>query len=160
MYFARTTSERPLREVAKLLRSSQVHCNWISGSNNDPNIIYTQYHFRLVLTTTTGLHWRPRHLATPHSLYPTSERGCHGVGSTPGTIQCDLGWENYCKHPITPWSIFLPLEALSCFQLHQRLARRSPGVCRWFPENLEEIATFILCRKSNYPLELGDVVRV
>ena len=106
MYFARTIYEQPSREVAKVLRSSQVHCNWISGSNNNPNIIYTQYHFRPVWTPTTGHHWRPRHLATPHDLYLTSERGCHGVGSTPGTIQCDLGWENYCKHPITLWSVF------------------------------------------------------
>ena len=142
MYFARTTSKQPLREVAKVLRSSQVHYNWISGSNNAPNIIYTQYHSWSVWTPTTVLQWHPWHLATPHNLCPTSERGCHGVGSTPGTIQCDLGWENYCKHPITPWSIFLPLEALLCFQLHQRLAIRAPGVCRWFPVNLEVIATF------------------
>ena len=112
MYFARTISEQPLREVAKVLRSSQVHCNWISGSNNDPNIIYTQYHFRLVLTTTTGLHWRPRHLATPHDLCPTSERGCHGVGSTPGTIQCDLD-EKTTGNIRLPCGVFFSILRLS-----------------------------------------------
>ena len=77
--FNLTTSAQPLREISKVLRPWQVHYNWISGSKNAPNIINTQYHFGLVSTPTTGLHWCPRHLATPRNLCPTSERGWHGV---------------------------------------------------------------------------------
>ena len=83
MYLARATSEQPLRKAAKVLRPSKVYYNWISGSKNAPNIIYTQYHFGPVSTPTTGLQCHPWHLATPHDLCPTSEGGCHGVGSTP-----------------------------------------------------------------------------
>ena len=112
MYLARATFAQPLRDVAKVLRSSQVHYNWISGSNNAPNIIYTQYHSWSVWTPTTVLQWHPWHLATPHDLCPTSERGCHGVGSTPGTIQCDLN-EKTTGNIRLPCGVFFSILRLS-----------------------------------------------
>ena len=62
-------------------------------------------------------------------------------------------WLRFSKNSITPWSVFLQLEALWCFQLHQGLARRSAGVRRWFPGGWGSITGYIFVIKSNYPLE-------